>query len=96
MRTGFAMTPPLEATQQNDKYEFERECIMKKAVFVTGATVGTGLAIAKKFAADGPLFHGRVPASAWGGSCAVEFLLEALSLSEPCVCKSVHPHHWDL
>ena len=26
---------------------------MKKAVFVTGATVGTGLAIAKKFAADG-------------------------------------------
>ena len=26
---------------------------MQKAVFVTGATVGTGLAIAKKFAADG-------------------------------------------
>ena len=26
---------------------------MKKAVFVTGATVGTGLAIAKKFASDG-------------------------------------------
>ena len=26
---------------------------MKKAVFVTGATVGTGLAIARKFAADG-------------------------------------------
>ena len=27
--------------------------MMEKAVFVTGATVGTGLAIAKKFAADG-------------------------------------------
>ena len=27
--------------------------MMKKAVFVTGATIGTGLAIAKKFAADG-------------------------------------------
>ena len=26
---------------------------MKKAVFVTGATIGTGLAVARKFASDG-------------------------------------------